>query len=112
VEVAVLRPVSGLSAALAGVGSGLCLPGRVYVHQDGIAWQRVGVGKACSRSRLSGSGGYRNVAYAGGWKVGLPVGGVKGFIRGAVLVHSDGKTEPGFGIRVHGSPVGHSPKGH
>jgi len=36
-EVAVLRPVSGLSAASAGVRSGLSLLGRVYVHRDGIA---------------------------------------------------------------------------
>ena len=39
------------------------------------------------------------------------MGGVEGFIRSAVLVHLDGKTEPGFGIRVRGSPVGHSCKG-
>jgi len=70
------------------------------------------VGKACGRGRLSRSGGHRNAAYARGWKVGLPVGGVEGFIRGAVLVHSDGKTEPGFRIHVRGSPVGHSHKGH
>jgi len=37
-EVAVLRPVSGFSAMSAGVGSGLSLPGCVYVHRDGIAW--------------------------------------------------------------------------
>jgi len=37
---------------------------------------------------------------------------VEGFVRGTVLVHSDGKTEPGFGIRVCGSPVGYPCKGH
>ena len=110
-EVAVLRPVSGLSTVSAGVGSGLSLPGCVYVHRDRIAQRRVGVGKACGRSSLSGSGGHRNAAYAGSRKVGLSVGGVEGFIRGAVLVHSDGKTEPGFGIHVCGSPVGHPGKG-
>jgi len=111
VEVAVLHPVSGLSAVSAGVGSGLSLPGHVYVHRDGIAQRWVGVGKACGRSSLSGSGGHRNAAYAGSRKVGLSVGGVEGFVRGTVLVHSDGKTEPGFGIRVCGSPVGHPGKG-
>jgi len=65
----------------------------------------------CSRSSLSRLGGHQNAAYAGSQKVGLPVGGVEGFIRSAVLVHSDGKTEPGFGIRVGGPPIGHSHKG-
>jgi len=52
------------------------------------------------------------VAYARSQKVGLSVGGVEGFVCGAVLVHSDGKMEPGFGICVCGSPVGHPCKGH
>ena len=52
------------------------------------------------------------MAYAGSRKVGLSVGGVEGFIRGAVLVHLNGKAEPGFGIRVRRSPIGHSCKGH
>jgi len=104
--------VSGLSTVSAGVGSGLSLLGHVYVHQDGIAQRRVGVGKACGRSSLSGSGGHQNAAYAGSRKVGLSVGGVEGFVRSMVLVHSDGKTEPGFGIRVCGSPAGHPGKGH
>jgi len=60
----------------------------------------------CNRSSLSGSGGHRNAAYARGRKLGLSVGGVEGFVRGAVLVHSDGKMEPGFGIRVCGSSIG------
>jgi len=110
-EVTVLRPVSGLSAASAGVRSGLSLLGRVYVHWDGIARRRVGVGKACGRSSLSGSGGHPNAAYAGSRKVGLSVGGVEGFIRGMVLVHPDGKVESGFGIRVCRSPITHSHKG-
>ena len=41
-------------------------------------------------------GGHQNAAYAGGRKVELSVGGVEGFVCGAVLVHLDGKTEPGF----------------
>jgi len=39
------------------------------------------------------------------------VGGVEGFVRGAVLVHSDSKMEPGFGICVRGSSVGHPGEG-
>jgi len=99
-EVAFLCPMSGLSAGPASVRSGLGLLCCVYVHQNGIAWERVGVGKACGRSCLSGSEGHRNVAYARSRKVGLPVGGVEGFICSAVLVHPDGKAEPGFGICV------------
>ena len=99
-EVAVLRPVSGFSAALAGVGSGLSLLDHVYVHQDGIARGRVGVGKVCGRGSLSGSGGHQNAAYARSQNLGLPVGGVEGFVHGAVLVHPDSKAEPGFGIHV------------
>ena len=35
-EVALLCPMSGLSAMPAGIGSGLGLPCRIYVHQDGM----------------------------------------------------------------------------
>ena len=99
-EVAFLCPMSGLSTVLASVGSDLGLPCRVYVHRDGIAQGRVGVGKACGRSSLSQSGGHRNVAYAGSRKVGLLVEGVEGFVHGAVLVHPNSKAEPDFGIHV------------
>ena len=40
-EVAVFCPMSSLSATSAGVGSGFCLPCRVYVHRDRVARGRV-----------------------------------------------------------------------
>jgi len=99
-EVAVLHPVPGFSAVSAGVRGGFGLLGHIYVHQDRIVWGRIEVGKACGRGSLSRLGDHWNVARGGSWNVGLPVGGVKGLVRHAVLVHLDGKAEPGFGIRV------------
>jgi len=50
--------MSGLSAMPPGVGSGLGLPCRVYVHRDGLEWAKraagaVGTGQDIARGRLA-----------------------------------------------------------
>ena len=89
----------GFSAVSAGVRGSFGLLSRIYVHRDRIAQKRVGVGKACGRSSLSRLGYHREAAHGGGRDMGLSVGGVEGLVRHVVLVHSDGKAEPSFGIR-------------
>ena len=111
-EVAVLRPVPSFSAVLAGVGGGFGLPSHIYVYRDRIAWGQIGVGKACGRSSLIRSEYHWEAACGGGRDMGLLVGGVEGLVRCAILVHSDGKAEPSFGIRVWGPSICYSCEGH
>jgi len=99
-EVAFLRPMSGLSAALASVGSGFGLPCRIYVHQDGVTWGQVGVGEArgrCSRDRSV----YRQrEVHSGSQDVGLLVRDMESLICRAVLIHLDWETEPAFRVCI------------
>ena len=111
-EVALFCPVSCFSATLASVGSGLGLSHHVYVHRNGVAWCRVGVGEACGGcGRQDGSRYCQRAVHGGSRDEHLSVGNMKSLICGAVLIHSDCKAEPGLGIRIQRSFICHSCQG-
>ena len=110
-EVAFLCPMSGLSAAPAGVRSGLGLPCHVYVHRDRVTQGRVGVGEACGGRSQDGSGYCQRAVRSGSWNIGLSVRDVERLVCHAVLIHPDCETEPGFRVCIQRSSVCHSPEG-
>jgi len=110
-EVALLCPMSGLSAAPAGVGSGLGVPCRIYVHQDRVAWGRVGVGEVCGRRSQDGLGHCQRAAHRGSRDIGLLVRDVECLVCHAVLIHPDCEMEPGFQVHIRRSSVCHSCEG-
>jgi len=110
-EVAFLCPMSSLSAVPAGVGSGLGLPCRVYVHQDRVTQGWVGVGKARGGRSWDRSGHCQRAVRSGSQDIGLSVRDVERLVCLAVLIHPDCETEPGFQVRIRRSSVCHSHKG-
>jgi len=103
-EVAFLRPISGLSAAPASVGSGLGLPCCVYVHWDGVTQGWVGVGEVRGRCSWGGLGYCQRAVHGGSRDVGLSVRDMKSLICHAVLIHPDCETEPAFRVGTFRMP--------
>jgi len=110
-EVAFLCPMSSLSAVPAGVGSGLGLLCRIYVHRDRVTRGRVGVGKACGGRSQDGSGYCQRAVRSGSRDIGLSVRDMEHLVCHAVLIHPDCETEPGFQVRIQRSSICHSPEG-
>jgi len=110
-EVAFLFPMSGLSAALASVRSGLGLPRHVYVYQDRVTQGQVGVGEARDGHGWDRSGYCQRVVCTRSWDIGLLVRDMECLICHAVLIHLDCKAEPGFRVCIQRSSVCHSHEG-
>jgi len=110
-EVAFLRPMSGFSAVLASVRSGLGLPCCVYVHWNRITRGRVGVGKAWGRCSWGGSGYRQRAVHSRSRDVGLLVREMKSLICHVVLIHPDCKTEPAFWVGIRRPSECHSCEG-
>ena len=110
-EVTLLCPMSSLSAAPAGVGSGLGLPCHVYVHRDRVTQRRVGVGEARSGHSQDGSGYCQRAVRSGSRDRGLSVRDVEHLVCHVVLIHPEYKMEPGFRVRIRRSSVCHSREG-
>ena len=96
---------------LAGVGSGLGLPCRVYVHQDRVAQGQVGMGEACGGRSRDRSGHRQGAAHCGSQDIGLSVRDVECLVCRTVLIHPDCEMEPGFRVRIRRSSICHSCEG-
>jgi len=110
-EVALLCPMSGPSATPAGVGGGLGLPCRVYVHRDRVTRGWVGVGEVCGRHSRDGLGHCQRAARSRSRDIGLSVRDVECLVCRAVLIHLDCKMEPGFWVCIRRPSVCHPCEG-
>jgi len=95
-----LFSVFGLSAVSASVRSGSGLPYHVYVHQDRVTWEQVGVGEVWDRCSQDRSEYCQGVVHSRSQDVGLLVRDMESLICCTVLIHLDCKTEPAFQICV------------
>jgi len=97
---------------LAGVRSGLGLLCRIYVHQDRITQEWVGVGEAHSGRSWDGSEYCQQAVRSGSRDIGLLVRDMERLVCHAVLIHPDCETEPGFQVHIQRPSICHSHEGH